>query len=219
MSLSTRLSICIALLCLATLVGCGGPYVMSTGVLPNYARLHDNTDMSDVPGHARSYSASDFLLSDYDVLYVSKVQHGGRVKTPPEDFEHYGEFLVDRMLNGLRKLNKFDILTTDAQFLDSKRYGDLRVVTLEMFITHLSEGSGMLRYFVGFDAGRVDVQIEGRVVDAQTGRVLMEFADRRRFAGVTSSGFNWSVLSAKPVVEEILVRQAYAIRKLFETHP
>ena len=56
---------------------------------------------------------------------------------------------------------------------------DERAVRLQGQISRLTEGSQALRYFVGFGAGAAKAQIETRLVDAQSQRVVMITADRR----------------------------------------
>ncbi len=203
---------------LAALVsGCAQP-VIRTGALPNYARLRSTTLMGEGDGRARTYVAPGLLLLDYDVLYVKPVKPAGQVGPDQPRISQYCAHLQERTLNGLRKLRKFRILTTDDEFLNRKRY-DLRVATLELFITHLDEGNGFVRYVVGFERGGVDVQVEGRLTDARTGEVLMEFADRRYYAGDPMSGLNVRVIRPEPLVEEVLIQHAYAVVKLINSYP
>ena len=193
------------------LCGCG-IHVKRTGTLPCYARL------SDHPHIARAYCPEGRLLSDYKTLYLKGVQPAGRVAPSDEHVEHYQQFLMRRIRAGLRRLRKFDVITTDPDCLNPDR-GDARIAQLQVFITYLDEGRGLARYVLGFEAGSVDVQIEGSLTDARTGDVLIEFADRQRYAGNPYQGLNPTVVMAVPLVEKVLVRQAYAIVKLFRSRP
>ena len=56
---------------------------------------------------------------------------------------------------------------------------DERAIRLQGQISKLTEGSQALRYFVGFGAGAAKAQIETRLVDPQSQRVVMITADRR----------------------------------------
>jgi len=55
---------------------------------------------------------------------------------------------------------------------------------LDVAITHLDPGSAAKRLLAGeFGAGHAQLQIEGRVIDSQSGRVVASFAERRRSSG------------------------------------
>ena len=54
-----------------------------------------------------------------------------------------------------------------------------KTLKLQGTITELSGGSRGLRFWIGFGAGRSRVQLETRMVDAESGTVLLVTADRR----------------------------------------
>jgi hypothetical protein len=55
---------------------------------------------------------------------------------------------------------------------------------LELAITHMDPGSAAKRIWAGeFGAGHAMLQIEGKVVDVESGAVIAEFAERRRSSG------------------------------------
>lgn len=58
----------------------------------------------------------------------------------------------------------------------------VHVLRLEGGLTRLNTGSRALRYFVGFGAGASKAQVETRLVDVASGRVLLATADRREAA-------------------------------------
>ena len=53
-------------------------------------------------------------------------------------------------------------------------------------VNNLDPGSKAARYWAGFGAGATRVEIEGEVMDARTGKVLLRFRQERR----SGSGFN-----------------------------
>ena len=56
--------------------------------------------------------------------------------------------------------------------------------TLNLAITHMDSGSRAKRIWAGeFGAGHAQLQIEGRVVDNESGEIVAEFAERRRSSG------------------------------------
>ena len=55
---------------------------------------------------------------------------------------------------------------------------------LDVAITHLDPGSAAKRILAGeFGAGHAQLQIEGKVIDRQSDRVVASFAERRRSSG------------------------------------
>ena len=55
---------------------------------------------------------------------------------------------------------------------------------LDLAITHMDPGSAAKRIWAGeFGAGHAMLQIEGKVVDIESGAVMAEFAERRRSSG------------------------------------
>jgi hypothetical protein len=55
---------------------------------------------------------------------------------------------------------------------------------LDLAITHLDPGSAAKRLLAGeFGAGHAQLQIEGKVVDIESGEVVASFAERRRSSG------------------------------------
>ena len=55
---------------------------------------------------------------------------------------------------------------------------------LDLAITHMDPGSAAKRLLAGeIGAGHAQLQIEGKVIDIQSGKVLASFAERRRSSG------------------------------------
>ena len=67
--------------------------------------------------------------------------------------------------------------------LISASYTDARY-KLDLAITHMDPGSAAKRIWAGeFGAGHAQLQIEGIVIDTESGEVVAEFAERRRSSG------------------------------------
>ena len=55
---------------------------------------------------------------------------------------------------------------------------------LDLAITHMDPGSAAKRLWAGeFGAGHAQLQVEGKVVDIESGEVIAAFAERRRSSG------------------------------------
>jgi len=191
-------------------------HVIRTGALDptkkRYAYLRESSIVS------RAWSARWVSLSAYRVFCFEGVHVVAGAKQASKHCDRYGKFLAHRVVRDLRTARRFDVVTTDPSYV-AIAAGDRKAAKMVLFISHLNESSGILRYVVGFGAGSVDVQIEGRVVDAKTGERLMEFADRRRQSGDPYSGLNPTVVMAAPLVEKVLKQQARAIAKLVVYEP
>lgn len=204
--------------------GCA-THVIRTGALDatkkRYAYLRDNGIIG------RAWAAEWALLSDYRVLCFEGVRAVGQAEEASKHCDRYCTFLVQHVVKGLRAkhrltdgriAHRFDVVTTDPSYAEIAA-GDRKAAKMVLFISHLNESNGILRYVIGFGAGSVDVQVEGRVVDAETGERLMEFADRRRQSGDPYSGLNPTVVMAAPLVEKVLEQQAAAIVKVLVRQP
>ena len=54
----------------------------------------------------------------------------------------------------------------------------------DLAITHMDPGSSAERLWAGeFDAGHAQLQVEGKVVDIESGEIVAAFAERRRYSG------------------------------------
>ena len=76
---------------------------------------------------------------------------------------------------------------------------------LDLAITHLDPGSAAKRLLAGeFGAGHAQLQIEGKVVDIESGEVVASFAERRRSSGAI--GIEDMAGDAGPHIIEHLVK-------------
>jgi len=124
------------------------------------------------------------------------------------------------LLMELGKLQKFDfVLLDEPQEASPPAPGE--VCRIEGLITRFHLGSGWLRYFGGllfFQTGATDLQIEGRVTDAASGKVIMEFVDRRCHVGNTPWGANPRNLSDRGFAMSVTAKQtAASLARFVET--
>ena len=85
-------------------------------------------------------------------------------------------FLQSELVRRLRASGLFDMVNPGEAQLQPNAQPALR---LEGTITRLTGGSRALRFWVGFGAGKSEAQVETRIVDVPSGRVVMVTADRR----------------------------------------
>lgn len=86
-------------------------------------------------------------------------------------------YLQAKLVEQLRAAGLFEQVSTPEDAA-SPPEGE-KTLKLQGTITELSGGSRGLRFWIGFGAGRSKVQLETRMVDAESGAVLLVTADRR----------------------------------------
>ena len=140
--------------------------------------------------HAASPKASGYL-SDYDRLVEGEYLEAywvdmARIKrsNPPHIVlgeisiaglkDHKGVTVADCVGWLKNDLLKGSIISKDQEAM----------YRLDMAITHMDPGSAAKRLLAGeFGAGHAQLQIEGKVVDIESGEVVASFAERRRSSG------------------------------------
>lgn len=95
-----------------------------------------------------------------------------------------------------------------------------RVYNLETAVTHVQSGNRWLRYLVGYGAGAVHIQIEGRLVEqGEAPRVVAEFVVREWHTGYAQNGMNTQVLRLdyclRYAAEEAIARLAARLPEFF----
>jgi len=171
-------------------VGCRCPEAVQTyEYLSDYARMVDDYE----PLVSLVYVPGDAVLSDYRGMIVGNVDVGSQWVESPEEAGSYATFFRIVLAKQLRELDQFSYVTLDGgEGKPPEAFaGALRV---DGKITKFDTGSGLLRYLSYFafflQGGATDFQLEGRITEADTGRLLVEFADRRRHLGNTPFGPN-----------------------------
>jgi hypothetical protein len=86
-------------------------------------------------------------------------------------------YLQAKLVEQLRAERLFEQVATPEDTASPPEDG--KTLKLQGTITELSGGSRALRFWISFGAGRSRVQYETRMVDAESGAVLLVTADRR----------------------------------------
>lgn len=170
--------------------GCSPPRPVRT-----YEYVTDYERMADAyePLVSLLYVPDATALSPYRGVVVGDIQVGNHWVESPERAHGYATFFRVMLGRELSKLNKFDFVTLDKDYKGQD--GSLAgVLLLEGMITKFDMGSGLMRYMSYFlwllQSGATDFQIEGRVTEAGSGALVLEFVDRRRHLGNTPFGPN-----------------------------
>jgi len=182
----SRISLVLVALLLVTCVGCASPPAPehTFDFISDYARMTDAHD----PALSLVYLPEPAKLSRYRSIIISDFTVGEHVLKDRKAADSYA--LLFRMLVkiAVTKSGSFEHVALEAP-VDA----DQPACRIEGMITKFKRGSGWSRYFGGLlflGTGATDLQVEGRLVDATTGAVIMEFADRRRHLGNTPWGPN-----------------------------
>jgi hypothetical protein len=124
--------------------------------------------------------ARGFELKRYTIILVDRFSVPASLVKDQEDQKLAALFpvaLQSELVTRLRATGLFDRVVNlgETQFSP----GDQPALRLEGTITKLDPGSRALRYMVGFGAGAAKAQAETRLIDVQTGAVMVVTADRR----------------------------------------
>ena len=172
-----RLSVfTVFILGIVLLAGCGAHRMTPVDARP----VGDvRAEMEDADG-GQVGLAPDFKPAAYRVIVLQPFEVSASEIKDPEDARLAKDMAAYLHAQLLRRLQAAGIF---AKVIDATvsavPTSDERTVRLQGQISRLTEGSQALRYFVGFGAGAAKAQIETRLVDAQSQRVVMITADRR----------------------------------------
>jgi uncharacterized protein DUF4410 len=123
-------------------------------------------------------------MRPYSVLLVAGVQVSPSALKDADDRDlaaRLGPLFATEVISRARRTGLFDRVVNLAETTYTAPE-DGRALRLEATLTRLNVGSRALRYFVGFGAGASKAQVETRLVDVATGKVLVVAADRREAA-------------------------------------
>jgi hypothetical protein len=127
--------------------------------------------------------APGFRLNDYPVILVDVFKVSDGELNDDEDRHLAGlmpSLFQTELIARLRAAGLFDRVVNIAD--GGTAPPNVRALRLEGVVTRLGAGNRALRYLVGFGAGASKAQIETRLVDSETGRVVIVTADRREAA-------------------------------------
>jgi hypothetical protein len=171
--------------------GCHYPQAVHTyEYVTDYERMSPAYD----PDVSLVYVPQETSFRDCKGIIIGDVKVGSAWVDSPDQAKRYATFFRVVLRNELLKLKKFDFVSLDKD--EGGPTGDPqgRTLLLEGQITKFDMGSGLLRYldyFLWFlQAGATDLQVEGRITEAATGKLLVEFVDRRRHLCNTPFGPN-----------------------------
>lgn len=168
------LFLCVAV---AAASGCSYPPALHTyAFLLDYERMSDRCD----PLVSLVYAPGEKTLENYRIFFIDEITVAEQGIESQETAEKFALRFRYLLRNKLMKSGKFDLVTLEAADLAGQGAG-MPAARLEGMVTRFDMGSGWRRYF--FSQGATDFQIEGRLTDAASGDLIMEFADRRRELG------------------------------------
>lgn len=170
-----------------SVAGCGAPKAVRTfECVADYARMTSDYDprlsLVYLPDPASLEDATGLVIGDF-VIGGDRVEDRPLAEDYAENFRHFIKY-------HLGKLGRFSTVSMDRGYRAPRR-GEPPVYKLDGKITVFDSGNAWARYFSGLlflGLGATDFQVEGRLTDLRTGRLIMEFVDRRRHLGGTPFG-------------------------------
>ena len=180
----------LALLGLAS-SGCSSPPAIKTyEYVATYERMTSRFD----PLLSLVYVPETRRLGDYDGIIIGQFGVGKEWVESPEQAAGYATLFRILLRRELLKLDKFGFVSLAHDPSSESQDALGKALVVEGKITRFDTGSGLMRYFSYFlwflQGGATDLQIEGRITEAQTGRLVAEFVDRRRHLCNTPFGPN-----------------------------
>ncbi len=170
--------------------GCSYPHPVRTyEYVTRYERMTDQYE----PLISLVYVPHATSLARYRGIIVGEMSVGNQWVDSPAEALGYATFLRVLLRRELVKLGKFELVSLDKDF--QERDESLEgLLVMDGMITKFDMGSGLMRYMSFFlwflESGATDLQIEGRLTEADSGKLVLEFIDRRRHLGNTPYGPN-----------------------------
>jgi hypothetical protein len=179
------------LLILLAAAGCHYPAPIQTyEYVTSYRRMSDRYD----PTLSLAYAPEPTALGRYRGIVIGPVDVGEGWVEDREDAFGFATFFRVVLKSKLEALGKFDLVALGLEECPEAGLVPEQVLLMEGKITRFDMGSGFLRYLsfilVFLQAGATDLQIEGRLIEPMSGRLVLEFVDRRRHFCNTPFGPN-----------------------------
>jgi uncharacterized protein DUF4410 len=153
------------------------------------------------------------------VLYVAPVEWKEKKTLFKRERKEIGKFLRNYFYQGLLYENFHEMILTKRKNLEAFKDMGYRINRLEISITHINRGTGIYRYLIGFGLGSSDLQIEGKILDNESGEEIMSFVSRCRHAGNSYNGMNPRSLSGmyclKMSIEEETIKITDIIKDIW----
>ncbi|MGD2176063.1 MAG: hypothetical protein PVJ27_11715 [Candidatus Brocadiaceae bacterium] len=173
---------CLVLLAVAVPLACG---CHPPKAIPTYEYVTDYERMSDAhePLVSLVYEPESTHLSRYRGVIVGDFAVGQEwIESRQKAFGYAALFRV-LLQRELTAQEGFEFATLDKE-RPPQAQDSGGIIRLEGMVTRFDQGSGLMRYLSFFlfflQSGATDFQVEGRLTDDATGRLLLEFVDRRR---------------------------------------
>jgi hypothetical protein len=172
--------------------GCTYPRALRTyEYIATYERMSDCYE----PLLSLVYVPRSTRLRDYRGVIIGDFGVGRHLVYAAEGADDYALWFGVSLRNELAKRNRFQFVSLDTEDPHvSGSAGAKGVLRVDGMITALDEGSGLMRYLSFFmwffQRGATDFQVEGRITEADSGKLVAEFVDRRRHFGNTPFGPN-----------------------------
>ena len=165
----------LALLVICSVAGCAtSPERSGTALtLPHPMSPNSHVD--------QFYMAPDFRPQHYDLLIVAEPILAVPLPKGELTYTPWAVDLRTALAQAMQRAGLFSHVETEPpDDLEARK-----IATLESAITEMDPGSQFARWMFGeFGGGNSFLEVEGRIVDASTGVVLVQFADRRRGAAI-----------------------------------
>jgi hypothetical protein len=193
--------------------------LLVTGCMGAMARPPENpagagglTPVTEDPDAGLVGVAGGFELKRYPLFLVDRFTVPASLVKDEEDKKYAALFpvaLQSEMVTRLRATGLFDRVVNLSETEITP--GEQPALKLQGTITSLDPGSRALRYIVGFGAGAAKVQAETRLVDVQTGKIMVVTADRREahfgvFGGDTEDHLREAVSDMARDYAKLMVR-------------
>ena len=189
-----RMSFIFVLLAFSPLLGCGSAAKRS-GYLHDYDHLKPGKHLQNYWADSTQVHEGSYARIFVDSIAIDRITDHGDVRSKDcQAWLHEGLVLA---VGSAGEHLVFDGDPTDIP------------ARLQLSITDMTPGSASARFWAAeFGAGHAFVQVEGRVVDRETGVELVNFSDRRR--GTGALGLNDIGGDAGPGMIRSMLRQIAA---------
>lgn len=168
----TRFSILILSLTLASF-GCAS--AKRSQYLTNFDEMKDGKHLEKI------MVSPDLKLGNYATLELRKPTI--ETNTSPQFSNTSVEYLTTAFYEELRRIEGLNILLEGKE----NPHPAEKTLVLETGITKLEPGSRLMRFLAGeVGGGHSHVQVDGRLIDAATGKIVFQFTDRRAGSGFGS---------------------------------
>lgn len=189
-------SLCLAL----ALTGCS--YQIQQARVLNPATEFNRANLADVKVDA--VAAPDKLPPPYTVV-IRKPELDPSTANVPRAAE-YADLLLQKVYDSAMIQNrKSFVLTTSTQSVDMYKSLGRRVYEVQSSITFLDPGKGWKRDVLGFGAGDVKIQWEGKIVNLEDNKTILRFVIGDRTNGDPMTAlWDFRIISERYAVKKAL---------------